>query len=208
MMNASNTRNRYPTVDIDDYIRQHHGSHFLYIYRNVKKFYYRFDAVQLDIEFLKICRSKDIIPSFLWFKTANNDLSSSPVYKACQRKLLNVEIDAKRKKLNDLKIMYKFSLNHLRELSSADFFEHLFQIMMSECSYLINKKRRTLNKKLLSLCSINNSTRYYNAKVVTNLSSRVLSDEELICLANGLDYCLPPKSINSMNVATSKEIYE
>ncbi|CAF4673899.1 unnamed protein product [Rotaria sp. Silwood1] len=206
-MNSSNTRNRYPTVDIDDYIGQHHGSHFLYTYRSVKKFYYRLDAVHLDIEFLKICRAKDIIPSFLWFKTANNDLSSSPVYKACQLKLLNVEINAKRKKLNDLKIMYESSLNRLRELSSADFFEHLFEIIVSECSYLIDEKRRILNKKLLSLCPVNNSTRYYNAKVVTNLSSRVLSNEELICLANGLDYSLPPKSINSMNVASNVETF-
>ncbi|CAF4222615.1 unnamed protein product [Rotaria sordida] len=113
--------------------------------RSTTKFYYRFDAVYLDIEFLKICRAKDIIPSFLWFKTANNDLSSSPVYKACQRKLLNLEIDTKRKKLNDLKIMYESSLNHLRELSSTDFFEHLFEIIISECSYLTDKKRRTLN---------------------------------------------------------------
>ncbi|CAF4387530.1 unnamed protein product [Rotaria sp. Silwood2] len=206
-MNSSNTRNRYPTVDIEQYIRQHLGSHVLYTYRNVKKYYYRLDAVQLDIEFLKICRGKDIIPSFLWFKTANNDLSSSPVYKACQLKLLNVEIDAKRKKLNELKIIYVSSLDHLRELSSADLFEHFFEIIISECSQLIDEKRRTLNKKLLSLCPVNNSTRYYNAKVVTNLSSRVLSNEELICLANGLDYSLPPKSINSMNVASNVETF-
>ncbi|CAF4003983.1 unnamed protein product, partial [Rotaria sp. Silwood1] len=59
--------------------------------------------------------------------------------------------------------MYESSLNRLRELSSADFFEHLFEIIVSECSYLIDEKRRILNKKLLSLCPVNNSTRYYNA---------------------------------------------
>ncbi|CAF4263803.1 unnamed protein product, partial [Rotaria sordida] len=103
--------------------------------------------------------------------------------------------------------MYESSLNHVRELSSTDFFEHFFEIIISECLYLTDKKRRTLNKKLLSLGPVNNSTRYYNVKVVSNLSSRVLSNEELICLANGLDYSLAPKSINSMNAASNVEAF-
>ncbi|CAF2534635.1 unnamed protein product [Rotaria sp. Silwood2] len=206
-MYSCNDENRYPTFHVEHYIRQHYGSRFLYIYRNVKKYYYRLNAVQLDIVFLKTCRSKDIIPSFLWFKTANDHLSSSPVYKACQRKLLNVEIDGKRKKLNELKELYESSLDEIRELSPADFFEHLYQIIILDCARLLEEKQRTLNKKLLSLSPVNNSARFYNPKVVTNLSSRVLSNEELICLANGLDYSLPPKSISSMNVASNVETF-
>ncbi|CAF4905386.1 unnamed protein product, partial [Rotaria sp. Silwood2] len=103
--------------------------------------------------------------------------------------------------------MYELSVNQLRELSSPDFFEHLYELSVSECSGFIDKKRNTLNKKLLSLSPVNSSTHYYNAKVVTNLSSRILSNEELICLANGLDYSLPPKFINSINVASNVETF-
>ncbi|CAF3249837.1 unnamed protein product [Rotaria sp. Silwood2] len=206
-MDSRNSQIRYPTVNIDEYIRQHYGSRFLYMYPNVKKFSYRLESVQLDFQFFKICRSKDIIPSFLRFKTANSDLSSSRVYKDCQRKLLNVEINVKHKKLNELKKMYELSVNQLRELSSPDFFEHLYELSVSKCSGLIDKKRTTLNKKLLSLSPVNSSSHNYNSKFVTNLSSRVLSNEELICLANGLDYSLPAKSINFINVASNVEIF-
>ena len=201
------TRNFDPTANIDDYIRQHHGEYLLYVYRTVKKFYFRMKTVALDIGFLKTCRSNDFIPSFLWFKTANSHLTSSTVYKDCQRRFLNLEIDWKYKELNKLKKIYESSVNLLRELTSRNFFDHLYGVISFECSHLLRKKENTLNRKLSSINPIKKSTETYNPKAVTNLSSRELSEEEILCLANGLDYSLLPRHIDSMNIAGNVETF-
>ncbi len=206
-MNALGTRNIYPTANIEASIHQQYAGNFLYIFRGVKKCYYHSEAMRLDIQCSEICRSYDLVPSFLWFKTANSHLSSSSVYKDCQRRLLNVEIDWKYRESNKLKKIYQSSLNLLRELSSTDFFDHLYGIILFECSHLLKRKENTLNRKLSSMNPVKNSTEIFNPKAVTNLSSRVLSQEETLCLANGLDYSLRPKDIDSMNIAGNVETF-
>jgi hypothetical protein len=42
-------------------------------------------------------------------------------------------------------------------------------------------------------------------KAVTNISSDVLSNEEVLCLANELDYGLTPKCVDSLNAVSSVE---
>jgi len=80
-------------------------------------------------------------------------------------------------------------------------------MILFQCSRLLKEKEEKLKKKLLSLNPVNKSTCTNNAKVVTNLSSRVLSNEEVLCLANGLDYSLPPKYIDSINFSSNVETF-
>ena len=61
--------------NIVSYLRNNYDRHILLTYRTIEKFYLRVELVRLDIHFLKSCRSQDIIPKFLWFKTANRNLA-------------------------------------------------------------------------------------------------------------------------------------
>jgi len=109
--------------NVEQYLRANYDRHILLTYRTVKKFYLRVELVRLDICFLKSCRTKDIIPKFLWFKTANRNLGSSTTYKECQRRLLKAEIDHKYQHLNKLKKMYRSSITVLQQSYSEDLFE-------------------------------------------------------------------------------------
>ena len=133
--------------NVESYLRNNHDHNILLTYRTVKKFYLRVELVRLDIHFLKSCRTKDIIPKFLWFKTANRNLGSSATYKQCQRRLLNAEIDHKYQHLNKLKKMYRSSSTLLQQYCSGDLFERLQQIVTTICCPVIETKEQTVEKK-------------------------------------------------------------
>ncbi|CAF4389133.1 unnamed protein product [Rotaria sp. Silwood2] len=191
--------------NVESYLRDNYDRRILLTYRTVKKFYLRTELVRLDIRFLKSCRAKDIIPKFLWFKTANRNLASSSAYKDSQRRLLNVEINYKYQHLNRLKKMYRYSASLLQQYCFGDLFERIQQIITTICCPIIKEKEETVERKLFghSLCT---QQRYYvDRKVVKNLSARILLDDEIDCLANGLDYGLVSRRFDEMGAVGNIE---
>jgi hypothetical protein len=73
-----------PNNNIAGYLSYHYGRDVLMIYDYTKKTHERNQSLLLDLNFLKCCRSKDVIPKFLWFKTVNAELLNSSAYKECQ----------------------------------------------------------------------------------------------------------------------------
>jgi hypothetical protein len=191
--------------NVELYLRNNYDRHILFTYRTVKKFYLRVELVRLDIGFLKSCRTKDIIPKFLWFKTANRNLGSSATYKECQRRLLNAEINHKYQHLNKLKRMYRSSSIMLQEYCSGDLFERLQQIITTICCPLIKAKEQTIEKKSIGHSLRTRPKHNVDPAVVRNLSTRILSNDEIDCLANGLDYGLVPKRFDEMSAVGNVE---
>jgi hypothetical protein len=148
------------TENVESYIRTHHNRRLLTNYRIVKKFYYRVHTVPLDIHLLKSCQQKDVMPKFLWFKTANRNLGSSSAYKECP----------------------------------PEMFQNLQQIIIDLCRPMIAAKQETVERKL-NYFSQRSTTRtpIVDRTVVSNISSRLLSNDEVDCLAHGLDYNLVPQ---------------
>ncbi|CAF0802896.1 unnamed protein product [Adineta steineri] len=177
----------------------------LVAYRCVKKFSIRIDSVRLDIHYLKTCRSKDLIPGFLWFKTANDNLKSSPQYRESQRRLLNAEIDYKYQHHNNVKTSYETSLSLLKERCSESIFQQLQEILITVCKPILDKKKETIEKKLRALGYFGELKPKVDRDVVKNLSTRILSDDQIDCLAHGLDFGLLPKHFDNMNVAAHTE---
>jgi len=190
----------FPVVNIDEFLDINYGADVLRTYRAVKKFYRRFHSILLDIKFLKKCRYYNIIPKFLWFKTANNDLTSSSVYKNCQRRFLNLQIDLKYRDLRKANKEYDTSLDLLKSCTSDLLFEHLKEVIVYISIWLLQKKEDNMNVKFQSYDGYVIPQNTVDRKVVKNLSSRVLSNDETDCLANGLDFGLLPRPVNDMNV--------
>lgn len=142
--------------NVESYLRTNFDRRLLLTYRTVKKFYLRVELVRLDIYFLKSCRTKNIIPKFLWFKTANRNLASSPAYEDSQRRLINAEINFKYKHINNVKKMYKSSINLLQQYCSADLFDKLQQIIHTICSPVIKKKEDTIEKSCTIIQFVSN----------------------------------------------------
>ncbi|CAF3862070.1 unnamed protein product, partial [Rotaria sp. Silwood1] len=191
--------------NIESYLICNHGRRALVTYRSVKKYYIRIETVRLDIHYLKTCRSKGIIPGFLWFKTANENLRSSQEYRESQRRLLNAEIDYKYQHLNNVKTSYQTSLNLLRECCPENIFQSLQEIITTICKPILDKKKQTIENKLYKLGYVNEPKCNVDRGVVKNLSTRILSDDEIDCLAHGLDYGLLPRNFDNMNAAGNIE---
>ena len=136
------------TENVESYIRTHYNRRFLTNYRTVKKFYYRVQTVPFDINFLKTCQQKDVMPKFLWFKTANKNLGSSSAYKECQRRLLKSEIDAKYRNLHKIKKLYHSSVQALEQRCPPEMFQNLQQIIIDLCQPVIEKKTTYDRKKI------------------------------------------------------------
>ena len=64
---------------------------------NVKK-------TSLDLQFLQMCNTQNVIPNFLKFKLANRQLLTSNAYNICQKKLLYQEISNKYKLVRNLNL--------------------------------------------------------------------------------------------------------
>ena len=193
------------TDNVEQHLRANYDRHILLNYRTLKKFYLRVELVRLDIRFLKSCRTNNIIPKFLWFKTANRNLGSSATYIECQRRLLNAEINYKYQHLNKLKKMYRSSNTLLQQCCSDDLFQRLQQIITTICCPLIKTKKDTVERKLYGHFLRIKSQHNINPKVVRNLSTRILSNDEVDCLANGLDYGLVPRRFDEMRAVGNVE---
>ncbi|CAF2089499.1 unnamed protein product [Rotaria magnacalcarata] len=101
--------------------------------------------------------------------------------------------------------VFELSLDTLCELISYRVFEHLHRMVILFAARLLEEKENTLKNKLWNLGVGDEYFESNDPEVVTNLSSRVISDEEVQCLTNGLDYGLIPEHIDRLNVASNVE---
>ncbi|CAM4831585.1 unnamed protein product [Rotaria magnacalcarata] len=78
-------------------------------------------------------------------------------------------------------------------------------MVVNYCRPLLKKKENVLLGKLWNLGVRYECYEVNDSKVVRNLSTRVVSDEEIQCLANGLDYGLIPKRVDKLMIASNIE---
>lgn len=191
--------------NIEAYLQCNYGHHTLVTYRAAKKHYLRVESVRRDIYFLKSCRAKDIIPMFLWFKTANENLFSSREYKECQRRLLKAEINHKYQHLREVTKSYHSSISLLRQCCPDEVFQNVQQIITTICSPALKKKEQTIENKLLKYSRGTKPKSTTDPNVVRNFSARILSRDEIDCLAHGLDYSLVPKRFDHIGAVVNVE---
>ncbi|CAF3533244.1 unnamed protein product [Rotaria socialis] len=78
-------------------------------------------------------------------------------------------------------------------------------MVVNYCRPLLKRKENVLLGKLWNLGVRYECYEVNDSKVVRNLSTRVVSDEEIQCLANGLDYGLIPKRVDKLMIANNIE---
>ena len=194
-----------PNTNIGGFLNYHYGRYTLQTYDDTKRAHERYQSLLLDLQFLKSCRSKDIIPKFLWFKTANNKLSMSSAYKECQRRLLNVEISSKYRDLGICKNNYVFFLDELKKTIPDNVLQHVLEYIINRSDAVLFEKEKNLKEKMDAFEQYDRKICPVDRNVVINLSSRVLSNEEIDCLAHGLDFGLIPKNVDDMNIISNIE---
>ncbi|CAF1002223.1 unnamed protein product [Adineta steineri] len=154
---------------------------------------------------LKACRLHGIIPKFLWFKTANDHLTTSSVYKNCQRLLHNLRIHLKYRNFHKAKQEYLASLDLLKNIISDGLFKHLKEVILYISLAVLQEKEYRINRKLYPYVKLIKPKTPINRKIITNLSNRVLTNKEADCLVNDLEYGLVSRRVDDMNVISNAE---
>ena len=163
--------------------------------RSYERLRTKHDKIQLDILFLTTCLEEDIIPKFLFFRTASNKCQFSRSYRKAQLLFLRDEIKDKRKELN---LCIRQLQVHTEECHSG-LSNLCFLALQSTCNtnqVRVNNVTKSQHFKKLSQLKRSqkpNSTTINNDEFVINLSVYQLSDEEKRVLSYGLQYSLPSK---------------
>ena len=110
--------------------------------RKLEKLDFKHEKAQVDLEFLKTCKKNNVIPKILRFKLANRQLSSSPAYNICQKRLLNEEIFSKHKLVRSLAFNIKSLKNDLKCVLNIIDFVHLATVFLSSNNKNILKVRK------------------------------------------------------------------
>ena len=137
----------------------------------------------LDIDFLANCVKHNLTPKFIQFKVTNRGLRGSNVYKQCQTKLLNQELENKRKHLQQLNRQFNQIKEQIRITVSVLDFLHISNLFLVKNDRILNIVRLTQEKKLFNLGLREASEANDPEKVIFNLSSRNLNASEKELLA-------------------------
>ena len=158
------------------------------------------------MDFLYYCRNNNLIPTFLKFKSANKVLANSDVYKSCQLKVLAVEIEEKKRAINEHKNHhYKLMIEIKQQVNPIDF-AHISLIFLICYGKNIQKWKEVQYCKILKLGK-NSLSRSNPNKVIYNFSSVTLSDSDKSLLSKGLNFALPPASLEFSEYLVDYELF-
>ena len=166
----------------------------LKLIRKFEKVDFKFKRATLDLDFLYYCRNNNLIPTFLKFKLANKTLANSDVYKLCQQKLLLAEIEEKKRVINEHKNHHYKLLTEIKQQVNPIDFAHISSIFLMCNDKNIQKWKEVQDHKIIKL-SKNSLSRNNPNKVIYNFSSVNLSDSDKSFLSKGLNFALPPASL-------------
>ena len=172
-------------------IRRKFGQETLDLFRQVENTWRRFSKVTHDLHFLNCCKTFNVFPSFLRFKLFRKDLYNSELYKDFQRKLLDTEINDKKKNISHLRSKLVSVKSNLRE--SVSFLTylcliHFIQRGISKTSEKIRAKHKVKIEKIGGRIDFKTCD---SKSVLFNFSDYNLSSREKLLLSLGLDFKLP-----------------
>jgi len=165
------------------------------VYRRIEKNSFRSKKLEKDVKYLNTCKDYGIIPDFIKFKVYCPIFETTRMYRSwCfdlldwEIKKLKKKIPASYKKLEDDISLFKsivspFDANCLLSIIDKNVNNKLSNVDFRHC------------RKLLKL-GIDLSKKVDKNKVIFNFSDKILSNDQKDLLSLGLDYCMPPNTIN------------
>ena len=190
----------FPTSkSIASIIKERYGCEILKLIRKFEKVDFKFKKAIIDLDFLYYCQNNNLIPTFLKFKSANKVLANSDVYKSCQLKVLAVEIEEKKRAINEHKNHhYKLMIEIKQQVNPIDF-AHISLIFLICYGKNIQKWKEVQYCKILKLGK-NSLSRSNPNKVIYNFSSVTLSDSDKFLLSKSLNFACHTLLWNIWNI--------
>ena len=139
-------RCRFPVeLLIISVLRKQYGDTVVKQVRKYEKLDFKWKKALLNLQFLQMCKSQNIIPNFLNLKLANRELLTSNAYNICQKKLLYQEISNKYKLVRNLNLELVHLKDSLRyDLNFIDFI-HITTVFLASNNKIISKIRKVQN---------------------------------------------------------------
>lgn len=177
--------------NINEYIRRKYNEHTYKTSRCYQNTLRKLTKCELDIDFLIHCKTYNVIPKFLRFKLYKKSLQSAAFYRKWQTKLLNNELQCKKKTKDKLTAELAQHERELKvQLSLIDFLG--FKRFISKINNSFTEKTRQTHKKKLNHIGIDSSIKPCDPNsVIFNYTSIILPQRIKFLLAFGLEFCLP-----------------
>ncbi|XP_057290203.1 uncharacterized protein LOC130612883 [Hydractinia symbiolongicarpus] len=189
-------RLRFPKCkSIAQVIRDRYGESCVKVLRRFEKSDFKLRKAKLDLDFLCYCRDNDLVPKFLHFRLANRGLQNSNSYKQCQRNLLKEEIHQKTSRIHVLENGFDLLHSCLKERLSVIDLAHVCSIFLGSNDRILKKQELIQDKKIANLKRLKPPTNDV-ATVIFNFSKHILTDFEKSLLVKGLNFSVPPQSLN------------
>ena len=165
--------------------------------RKFEKIDYELRKCKLDIVFLETCLENKIIPKFLSFCVVNLHLKTSRAYHSCQMKLLREEISVKKSKVKAFEKDFIALKGKLRETLGIIDYTHICRLFLNKNDRKLKHQQDIFSKKLFDLGLENSQTSHDSDKVIFNYLSHVLIESEKCLLCKGLNFVIPPKTLEN-----------
>ena len=174
-----------------DLIKRDHGRSTLretFTFLEINK---KLSKCDLDLQFLKTCKTYDVVPKFLRFKLYRRSLQNQNFYKSWQTHLLNEEIKFKKTRQVELQSALKNKRQVLYD--SLSFVKYVWLISEAKLSISrFTESLKTVHSRKLGRLGIHGPIQPCDPeKVIFNLSSKPLPKRIKTLLAFGLDFKLP-----------------
>ena len=139
-------------------------------------------------------------------KLANKTLAYSDVYKSCQQKLVTAEIEEKKRVINEHKNHHYKLLTEIKQQVDPIYFAHISSIFFICNDKNMQKCKEVQDCKILKLGK-NSLSRSNPYKVIYNFSCVTLSDIDKSLLSKGLNFALPPASLEYSEYLVDYELF-
>lgn len=179
-----------------------YGANVLNIFRRCEKLSFKLNKRRLDLTFLQNCDSYNISPRFLNFKLSTVHLQNSIVKRKAQKQFLLFEINHQKRLLRQTEKEKSNLFGQLRGFVS--FIDYI-------CITTFIHRRGLIDQQLIKSKHFNKLAQLRGRtfdpdKIITNLSSYILSNDEKSLLANGLNFAITPNKLRHTDFATPIEM--
>ena len=213
------------------FIKQNYGYEAFKAYHYYENTVMKIERLYSDFDYLIECKWNNLIPKFLQFSVANPELFYTWTYVKCQLLLLGEEISLKKKRINYLSEIGRnyyallvdlfppvivMMLNEIIEKLRHDVQNSKFILHCKKFQNLLswkNKKKKSNRNlstpsgstKMLFMNTDDQNT--YESKIVWNLSSHDLSEEEVKVLEKGLSFNRPSALDHSQVISNVEDLF-
>ena len=187
---------------IYDISNAHNGRISIQELRKLEKLYVKVKKAELDIQFLKNCQYLKVTPKFLSFNVPH---ASSHDTKAVRKRLLRGALRKRNCEVRKLQKELDVSMKNTRGVVSSMEWFILIRSLDRNAKDMSSSVAKTHAKKLSSLTE-NSTLPFVASDVVRNLSSCILSDDELNVLKHGLTFGIEPLRLNRTDIFVTFEL--